>query len=390
MKVTQGRVELVSDILDGCTLFSLLSVMVFFVSRRIARSAPTFLRLQTKRSLYLAPPFLLDDYTPRYQTLSSVEAARKRSQAYAHLENCNLCPRQCGVNRFKTRGYCLIGSAVTTNTIAPHFGEEPFFQGHNGSGSVFFSGCSLRCSFCQNHDISHRKNGFDLTPEELAEWFIKLQDVGGVHNINLVTPEHVVPQCVLAILHAKDLGLKLPIIYNTSSFDSLASIELMDGLVDIYLPDFKVWNNATSKRLLKADSYPEVARESILAMHKQVGDLCFTPDGIARSGVCVRHLVMPEKEDEGKMIVEWLADSVSKDMMVNIMSQYFPRAHVGKPKRGKREGSETSADPSGHGVRYSEINRSVQDDEVSAVRQAAEHAGLWRFVDAAAHGGFNI
>ncbi|KAF2152372.1 hypothetical protein K461DRAFT_286335 [Myriangium duriaei CBS 260.36] len=343
------------------------------------------------RRLHLAPPFLLDDYTPRYQLLSSQSAARKRSEAYAHLQNCNLCPRRCGVNRFETRGYCLIGSSVSTSTVAPHFGEEPFFQGHNGSGSVFFSGCSLRCSFCQNHDISHTRNGFDLTPEELAEWFLKLQDVGQVHNINLVTPEHVVPQCVLAILHARELGLRLPIIYNTSSYDSLESIALMDGLVDIYLPDFKSFRAGTSKRLLKAEDYPEVAKESILAMHKQVGDLCFTGDGIAKSGVCVRHLVMPGKEDEGKMIVEWLAENVSKDLFVNIMEQYRPAAHVGKAKRARPEGTQASADPSGHGVRYSEINRPITGDEVEFVRSAARAAGLWRFVDdMGGHGGFNI
>lgn len=214
-----------------------------------------------RRHLHLAPPFLLDDYTPRYQLLTSIQAAKKRSQAYAHLSNCNLCPRLCGVNRYEKTGTCLVGSDVVVNTVAPHFGEEPFFQGHNGSGSVFFSGCNLRCVFCQNHDIAHQKNGFSLTPEELAEWYMKLQDVGNVHNINLVTPEHVVPQVVLSILTARDLGLKIPIIYNTSSFDSLASIELLDGLVDIYLPDFKVWSPVSSKRLLKADNYAEVAVE---------------------------------------------------------------------------------------------------------------------------------
>ncbi|PNS18346.1 hypothetical protein CAC42_6163 [Sphaceloma murrayae] len=273
-------------------------------------------------------------------------------------------------------------------------GEEPFFQGHNGSGSVFFSGCSLRCSFCQNHDISHQKSGFDLTPEQLAEWFIKLQDLGGVHNINLVTPEHVVPQCVLAILHAKSLGLRIPVIYNTSAFDSLESVDLMDGLVDIYLPDFKLWNKESSKRLLKADEYAEVAKDSIKAMHKQVGDLCFTADGIAKSGVCVRHLVMPGKEDEGRMIVKWLAENVSKDLFVNVMEQYHPRAHVGKPKRGKlgtagdlceHEGAAKKKD-----VRYPDINRPVDLREVDSVRKAAEDAGLWRFVDVAGHGGFNI
>ncbi|ORY18345.1 hypothetical protein BCR34DRAFT_473454 [Clohesyomyces aquaticus] len=350
-----------------------------------------------RRGLHLAPPWLLDEYIPRYHLISSIDAAKKRSEAYAHLRECNLCPRLCGVNRYEKTGVCLIGAeTVKVNTIAPHFGEEPCVQGHTGSGSVFFSGCNLRCVFCQNADIAHQRNGFDLTPEELGEWYMKLQDVGRVHNINLVTPEHVVPQIVLSILHARELGLRIPIIYNTSSFDSLESIKLLDGLVDIYLPDFKVWSDATSKRLLKADSYTTTAMESIKAMHEQVGDLCFTADGIAKKGVLLRHLVMPGKEDEGKEIVRWLAENVSKDLMVHIMEQYFPRAHVGKPLRagGKHKvTTEPGGIPSSETktkVRYDDINRPVGLDEVASVRRAAEEAGLWRFVEAAKHGGFNI
>ncbi|KAF2467726.1 uncharacterized protein BDR25DRAFT_233907 [Lindgomyces ingoldianus] len=350
-----------------------------------------------RRILHLAPPWLLDDYIPRYHLISSIDAAKKRSEAYSHLRECNLCPRLCGVNRYKQTGVCLIGAeTVKVSTIAPHFGEEPCFQGHNGSGSVFFSGCNLRCVFCQNHDIAHQRNGFDLTPEELAEWYMKLQEVGRVHNINLVTPEHVVPQVVLSILHARELGLRLPIIYNTSSFDSLESIKLLDGLVDIYLPDFKVWSNGTSRRLLKAHNYTATAMESIKAMHAQVGDLCFTADGIAKKGVLVRHLVMPGKEDEGREIVRWLAESVSTDLMVHIMEQYFPRAHVGKLRRGGATRDHVVG-PGGilvteakTNVRYEDINRPVDLDEVASVRKAAEEAGLWRFVEAAKHGGFNI
>ncbi|KAK4994247.1 hypothetical protein LTR66_005679 [Elasticomyces elasticus] len=273
-----------------------------------------------------------------------------------------------------------------------------FATGHNGSGSVFFSGCNLRCVFCQNYDIAHQRNGFSLTAEELAEWYMKLQDVGKVHNINLVTPEHVVPQVVLSILHARELGLNLPIVYNTSSFDSLQSLELLDGLVDIYLPDFKVWSDSTSKRLLKADNYAAVAMESIKAMHDQVGDLCFTPDGIAKKGVLVRHLVMPGKENEGREIVKWLADNVSKDLFVHVMEQYHPRAHVGKANRSVAPRPDSPVDPTElqaplkvtKPLRYEEINRPVSHSEVASIRQAAELAGLWRFVDAAEHGGFNI
>ncbi|KAK3503039.1 hypothetical protein B0T13DRAFT_462478 [Neurospora crassa] len=353
--------------------------------------SPNFNNLQ-KRSLHLAPPFLLDDYTPRYLQLSEVDAAKKRSQAYAHLAKCNLCPRKCGVNRFEKTGWCLIGEKAKVNVIAPHFGEEPCIQGHHGSGSVFFSMCNLRCVFCQNHDISHQRNGMDLTPEELGDWYMKLQEVGNVHNINLITPEHVVPQVALSILHARSQGLRIPIIYNTSSYDSLESIALLDGLVDIYLPDFKVWEPSTSKRLLKADDYAATARESIKAMHAQVGDLCFTGDGIAKSGVLVRHLVMPGLEEEGAKIMKWLAEEVSRDVFVNIMEQYRPSAHVGKVQnRRKTHGGEEGAEgDKKEERRYAEINRAVKGEEVESVRKAAERAGLWRFCDPPRHDGFNI
>lgn len=377
-----------------------LAERVWATSRSLLRSTPPPL-LQQKH-LHLAPPFLLDDYVPRYHLLSSVQASTKRSEAYAHLRNCNLCPRRCGVNRWEQTGVCLIGAETAkVNVIAPHFGEEPCIQGHNGSGSVFFSGCNLRCVFCQNHDIAHQRNGFDATPEELAEWYVKLQDVGKVHNINLITPEHVVPQVVLSILHAKELGLRLPMVYNTSAFDSLESLDLLDGLIDIYLPDFKLWTKASSKRLLKAEDYPSAATESIKAMHAQVGDLCFTPDGIAKKGLLLRHLVMPGKEDEGREIMRWLGDNISRDIFVNIMEQYHPDANVGKQSRSTRASSsprssgKTSTDelgnePSSVSLRYDEINRAVTGQEISSVRKAAEDAGIWRFCDPVRHDGFNL
>ncbi|KAL8381205.1 hypothetical protein RB595_005472 [Gaeumannomyces hyphopodioides] len=367
----------------------------------------------SRRALHLAPPFLLDEpYIPRYARLSPADAARKRSLAAAHLRECNLCPRRCGVDRRGAVGMCGVGERAKINVIAPHFGEEPCLQGHRGSGSVFFSMCNLRCAFCQNHDIAHSPNGQDLTPDELAGWFVKLQDVGGVHNVNLVTPEHVVPQVALAVLAAAGMGLRLPIVYNTSAYDSAASLELLDGLVDVYLPDFKLWSPEQSRRLLKAADYPETARASIREMHRQVGDLCFTPDGIAHSGLLVRHLVMPGLEAESAQIMRWIADEVSKDTFVNIMDQYRPAANVGKAKRMRPAaaaaaapsvdaGAQTVLAPSategpgdgkpGSGeVRYADINRAITEGELSSVRKAAEAAGLWRFCDPPRHGGFHL
>ncbi|KAF3918089.1 hypothetical protein ABW21_db0207262 [Orbilia brochopaga] len=204
-----------------------------------------------------------------------------------------------------------------------------------------------------------------------------LVEVGNVHNINAVTPEHVVPQVALAILAAIPLGLRVPIVYNTSSYDSPEALALMDGLVDIYLADFKLSSSTASKRLLKASDYPETARESIRIMQQQVGDLKFTFDGIAQTGLLVRHLVMPAYVEEGKEIMSYLAEYVSKDTYVHIMEQYRPAAHVGKAGRGKSEE-----------VRYSDINRAVTGEEVEAVKSAAREAGLWRFVEESRHESF--
>ena len=386
------------------SLPALAAMNAFLNASRVRRWSMPLARLVSQRCrLHLAPPFLLDEYVPRYQQLNARDESKKRSLAYAHLRNCNLCPRLCGVNRHETTGMCLIGDNIKVNVIAPHFGEgqsvgpcgrqslrrrayanpslEPCIQGHNGSGAVFMSGCNMRCIFCQNYAIAHQRNGMDLTPEELGEWYMKLQEVGMVHNINIVTPEHVAPQVALSILHAKHLGLRVPIVYNTSSFDSLQSLELMDGLVDVYLADFKVWEASTSKRLLKADDYAATARESIRAMQAQVGDLCFTSDGLAKKGLLVRHLVMPGKEAEGAEIMKFLASKVSRDCFVNIMEQYHPDAHVGKKGRGKENAEK---------VRYAELNRAITDDEISVVRKSALDAGLWRFNDPPKHDGFAI
>lgn len=190
------------------------------------------------------------------------------------------------------------------------------------------------------------------------------------------------------------MGLRIPIVYNTSSFDSLESLQLLDGLVDIYLPDFKVWRKSTSQRLLKADDYTPTAMESIKEMHRQVGDLAFTSDGIAKKGVLLRHLVMPGKEDEGREIMRWLAENVSRDLYAHIMEQYHPDAHVGKKRRVTRrvrmgEG-EGEGDAGREEVRYAEINRAVRDEELGSVRDAAAKAGLWRFCEVTENSAFHL
>jgi putative pyruvate formate lyase activating enzyme len=246
-----------------------------------------------------------------------------------------------------------------------HSGEEDCLRGWKGSGTIFFGLCNLRCVFCQNWDISQRRAGKELDAAGIAALMLALQEAG-CHNINFVTPEHVAPQVVEAIAAAVPLGLRVPIVYNTSSYDSLASLRLMEGLVDVYMPDFKFWKLETARELAKAKDYPERAREAIVEMHRQVGPLRFGRDGLAKRGVLVRHLVMPGQEDEAAAICRWLAEEVSPDTYVNIMAQYRPEYEVGAiASEGKR--------------RYDAINRSPRKDEIEAAYSAAREAGLWRF-----------
>jgi putative pyruvate formate lyase activating enzyme len=260
---------------------------------------------------------------------------------------------------------CHTGRYARVASAFRHLGEEDCLRGWNGSGTIFFSFCNLRCVFCQNWDISQRPAGDELTPDQIAEIMLGLQE-RGCHNINFVTPEHVAPQVLEAIAAAIPRGLRLPIVYNTSGYDAVTSLKLLDGIVDIYMPDFKFWRRDTAKRLAKAPDYPERAREAIQEMHRQVGPLKFAPSGLARRGVLVRHLVMPGQLEEATAIFRWLADELSPDTYVNIMGQYSPAYEVG---RIARDG----------GRKHAEIDRGPARNELSAAYDAAREAGLWRF-----------
>ena len=252
----------------------------------------------------------------------------------------------------------------------PHFGEENCLRGWAGSGTIFFSMCNLRCVFCQNWDISQKKAGREMTPHELAAVMLELQDLG-CHNINFVTPEHVAPQVVEALAVAIERGLTLPIVYNTSAYDALSSLRLMDGLVDVYMPDFKFWSVDSARTLAKAKDYPDRARDAIREMHRQVGDLRFTDDGLACRGVLVRHLVMPGQLDEARAIFAWLADELSPDTYVNVMDQYRPDYEVGQiAAAGRRDAG---------AVRHASINRRPGRRAIDDAVDAARAAGLWRF-----------
>src|SRR2546428_2615098 len=227
---------------------------------------------------------VLDSFPPAYSKLSRAELQERASRAVAALADCRACPRDCGVNRLEDKwAACKTGRYAAVGSHFPHFGEEDCLRGWNGSGTIFFSHCNLRCVFCQNYDISQAiKAGRAAAspPEEIAGMMLELQR-RGCHNINFVTPEHVAPQVIEAVVEAIDRGLHLPIVYNTSAYDSLESIEMMDGIVDIYMPDFKYWSTERSRKYMQAENYPEAARAAIKAMHRQVGPLVLNNDGLA-------------------------------------------------------------------------------------------------------------
>ncbi len=278
----------------------------------------------------------------------------------AGLTRCRVCPRNCDADRLAGEtGVCKTGRYVRVASYGPHLGEEDCLRGRYGSGTIFFSMCNLRCVFCQNSDISQGQAGPEASAERVASMMLELQQCG-CHNINFVTPEHVVPQMLEALLIAVEGGLRLPIVYNTSAYDSLDSLRLLDGVVDIYMPDFKIWDRALALRYLKAKDYPDVARQAIREMHRQVGPLHVDEDGIARRGVLVRHLVMPGLSEDSAAILRFLAEEVSPDTYVNIMGQYYPSGRVSAQ-------------------RYGEIYRHPLREEMRSVESAARNAGLWRF-----------
>ena len=318
------------------------------------------------RTARLDPCFLIEDCEPVYvQTWRNGLLDSKVTEALQELEECRVCPRNCRINRLKDeRRVCNTGRRAIVSSAFPHFGEEDCLRGHRGSGTIFFGLCNLRCVFCQNWDISQRETGFELQAEQIADLALELQG-RGCHNINFVTPEHVVPQVIEALAVAIPRGLRIPIVYNTSAYDSLASLRLLEGLVDIYMPDFKFWHRESARVRCKAKDYPVVARAAILEMHRQVGDLRFGPDGTARRGLLVRHLVMPAQTDEAEAIMRWLADEVSPDTYVNVMGQYQPQYQVGEIARDGKP-------------RYESIDRQPTDHEIAAARVAARAAGLSR------------
>ena len=296
---------------------------------------------------------------PPYVSLHrSGELGRRATRALELLGSpCRVCPRLCSVDRLSDeRGLCRIGRRAMVASHFPHFGEENCLRGWKGSGTIFFSGCNLRCVFCQNFDVSWKVQGEEASAERLASMMLELQAIG-CHNINFVTPEHVVPQILEALPLAVEGGLRLPIVYNTSAYDSPDSLELMDGVVDVFMPDLKLASPEATRRYLGKREYAEVAMRNVREMNRQVGELVLDERGLARRGLIVRHLVMPGLLDETEQVLRFVAEELGPGTYVNLMGQYYPAGKV---------------------ERYEEINRRPELAELQRAFESADELGLKR------------
>lgn len=285
------------------------------------------------------------------------ELRRRAGEALACLKACNLCPRRCGVDRLSDeRGFCRTGRRAVVSSYGPHFGEEDPLVGSRGSGTVFFTHCNLQCCFCQNYEISQGGVGQEIGAEGLAEILLELQREG-CHNINLVSPSHVVAQVLEALCLAADAGLRLPIVYNTGGYDLVETLGLLDGIVDIYMPDYKFTRSDVAAALASAPDYPDVVRFALQEMHRQVGDLALDRSGIAFRGLLVRHLVLPGGLAGTKEAMCWISRHLSGETYVNVMDQYRP---------------------CGRAWQYPELSRRITSEEYAEALEAARSCGILR------------
>ncbi len=300
-------------------------------------------------------------FQPGYINLHRTGKLQERIEnARELLQECQICPRRCKVNRLEGKvGVCKIGSLPKVSSYNPHFGEEPPLVGTHGSGTIFITSCNLGCVFCQNYDISHIGKGYEISTQRFAHMMVELQSMG-CHNINFVTPTHVVPQILEALPIAINEGLKIPLVYNTGGYDLVETLQLLEGVFDIYMPDFKFSDDDVAAWLCKARDYPQVAMKAIKEMHRQVGDLVVDAHGIAERGLIVRHLVMPNGLAGTHKAMQFLARKISPNTYVNIMDQYHPCALACK---------------------YPEINRRISVEEFENALHIAREEGLHRFAD---------
>ena len=262
---------------------------------------------------------------PAYvETIDKGLLQQRIALAHEILKNCSLCPRRCGVDRLAGQtGVCKTADKAWISSFNPHFGEEAPLVGSRGSGTIFFTHCNLMCVFCQNYDISHQGYGREAEADQMAAVMLELQRAG-CHNINFVTPSHVVPQILEALELAVEAGLRIPLVYNSGGYDRVSTLRLLEGVVDIYMPDFKFWDPQVAANACEAPDYPEVARRALVEMHRQVGDLVMDASGIATRGLLIRHLVLPGNMAGTREVMRFIAGSISTDSYVNIMAQYRP------------------------------------------------------------------
>lgn len=267
---------------------------------------------------------------PRCLNIKEKEFDRRIEKAFKLLSSCEVCPRKCGMNRLEgKKGFCRSGGEVIVSSYNAHFGEEPPLSGNYGSGTIFFTNCNLKCVYCQNYPISQLGNGNKVNLSELVKIMLALQK-GKCHNINLVTPTHFVPQIVKSIKTAAKMGLNIPIVYNTSGYESVETLKLLDGIVDIYLPDARYADNEVARKYSSAPDYFEIMKKALKEMHRQVGDLTVDKNGMARSGLIVRHLVLPEGLSGTRKIMRFIAREISPHTYISMMAQYFPAYQAGQ------------------------------------------------------------
>ncbi len=281
---------------------------------------------ESRYGQYIQRGLFVTDFEPAYMRSHRSGQLRQRvKEARRRLRSCCLCPRQCNVDRTDRRktGVCKTFEKAWVSSFHPHFGEETPLVGLHGSGTVFFTHCNLLCDFCQNFDISHQGFGHEVTDAQLASMMLSLQNEG-CRNINFVTPSHVVPSILSAVEMACNQGLTIPLVYNSGGYDRVETLRLLDGVFDIYMPDFKFWDSDIAEMTCQAPDYAEVARKAIREMYRQVGDLVLDKQGNARRGLLVRHLVLPEGKAGTREIMRFIAREISTNTYVNIMSQYRP------------------------------------------------------------------
>lgn len=302
----------------------------------------------------------MTDYPVYLKILETGKLERLAEGVMQKLAACELCPHMCGTNRLRSElGYCKAGMDMEISGYGLHFGEEPPLVGHHGSGTIFFCHCNLGCVYCQNWDISHG-SGEKISSTGLARIMLELQKQG-CHNINLVTPTHYVPQIIVSIARAAEQGLRVPIVYNCGGYEAEETLKILEGIIDIYMPDFKYDNSETGLRLSQIPNYWEAAKSSLREMHRQVGDLIIDKEGIALHGLIIRHLVLPEKLAGTEEVMRFIAEEISPHSYINVMNQYYPAFKAGE---------------------YSPLDRTLTKAEYErAIRAAKSASTLFRFAD---------